>query len=111
MSHDKSAINLIKKTVMTEREIFEAIDLMISCLPEDHESVIDMIRNSKEIREFVEEAVSDKIETALQKLQEILQKIANREPRIIDVKVAAPFVGEPGTMSNPRVEIVPAEKG
>ena len=71
---------------MTEAEILQAIDYMVQCLPEDRELLIDSIWNSGEIRELIIETARDTIETVLEKLQIALQKVAEREPRIIELK-------------------------
>ena len=76
---------------MTEAEIFQAIDYMVQCLPEDRELLIDSIWNSEEIRELIIETARDTIETVLEKLQVALQKVAEREPRIINLAVHSEF--------------------
>ena len=79
---------------MTEADILQVIPNLIKCSPEVLESVIEYIRNSEEFREFIEtldnlrETLPDK-EAVVEKVREMLQEIAAKEPRIVEIKGTA----------------------
>ena len=88
---------------MTEADILQVIPDLIECAPEVLESVIEYIRNTEEFREFM--GALDNREDVIEKLKEMLQEIAAKEPRIVMIKgtvtTGVPILSGKGVVTTP----------